>query len=89
MAKLKLTDIEKQRMRPAIRRAWHAIAEDIGDADLPRSGGRRVTAIVEIACDANRPMLLGGMSKADDARFSECYSMGDTQKWLRAMFRDD
>lgn len=88
-AKPKLTDEEKARMRPAIRQAWHAIAEEIGDSDLPRAGGRRVTAIVEIATDANRPLLLGGMSKTDDARLTECYHSPDTQRWLRAMFADD
>lgn len=87
--KPKLTDEEKKRMWPAIRQSWEACAQDIDEGMIPeRSGSRRVSAIVELATDANRAMSLGGMSRKDDERLTECYWTPDTQKWLREMFKN-
>ena len=77
----KLTDEEKARFGPMLQQVWQQIAPDAIEAN----GGKdyKVSDIVEITCDAHRPMEFGGMTRAEYDRFSDCYHHRDTQRWLR------
>lgn len=77
---MKLTDEQKARMEPAIRRAYDYVAAD--------ACCRRVSQAVEVACDADRPVTLGKMSPEDYRALGEAYADEDTQAWLREVLRD-
>ena len=77
----RLTDEEKKLFEPMLHDTWNAIGSDAIDA---MEGKRlKVSDIVEITCDANRPMEYGGMTREQYKRLSDCYHHNDTQRWLR------
>lgn len=76
----KLTDEQKKKFGPMLQQTYCAIASDAEEL-LPKRG--RISVIVELTCDANRPEMFGGMSKEDYKILWESYSHRDTQKWLR------
>jgi hypothetical protein len=82
-----LTAEEKERFEPMLMQTWHAIAGDC-EPHIPRYGNRaRVSHIVELVCDANRPEMYGKMSRDDYDVLSMAYSRKDAQAWLRDIFR--
>lgn len=81
--RVKLTLEQRQKFTPLLQRTWAAIAADC-EEHIPRVGGRgRLRHIIEITCDANRPMDYGPMSKEDYEQLTLAYHRKDTQKWLR------
>lgn len=76
----KLTDEQKAKFAPMLKQTWQSIGFDCEEL-LPKRG--RVGVIVELVCDADRPVTNGGMSKEDYKILSLAYGHRDTQKWLR------
>lgn len=76
----RLTQEQKARFAPMLRRTWAAIAPDCEHL-LTKRG--RVGEIVELVCDANMPEMHGGMTHEDYKILSDAYHYRDTQKWLR------
>lgn len=71
-----LTEEDKARMAPILRRTWDAIAPD-GEQFVDSIDG-----IVELTCDAGRPCEYG-MSGLDYQLLGQSYDQPDTQEWLR------
>lgn len=81
--KVKLTFEQMERFELMLRATWVAIASDC-EEHIPKTKARgRVAHIIELICDANRPMDYGGMSKEEYEALSLAYHRKDTQKWLR------
>lgn len=78
--KVKLTYEQMQKFAPMLVATWQAIGPDC-ERLLPKRG--RVAHIVELVCDANRPMDFGGMGKEEYEDLTHAYHRKDTQKWLR------
>jgi len=78
---IKLTDDQKKRLAPMLCRTWSAIADDCAELE----GELTTAVIVELTCDANRPMMYGGMNAEDDKLLSAAYWHEDTQKWLKGL----
>lgn len=80
---MKLTEEQKQRFAPMLRRTWEAIAPDAEHLLLGEDKEDRVLQIMELVCDANRPEAHGGMSRADYDTLCAVYPLNETQRWLR------
>ena len=77
----RLTDEEKAKFGPMLQQVWEQIAPD---AVAAKGGGSyTVRDIVEMTCDAHRPMEYGGMTREEYDRFCDCYHHNNTQRWLR------
>lgn len=72
---MKLTDEQKTRFAPMLRRTYEAIADDANCSD--------VDEIIEVICDANRPEMYGGMSRDEYKELCKAYRDDDTQRWLK------
>lgn len=79
----KLTDEQKARFAPILKDVWQGIAPDC-EAMLSEGRGR-VGEIIEITCDADRPVTNGGMTPEDYKALQEAYHHRDTKKWLRTV----
>jgi hypothetical protein len=59
LEKMLLTHEEKARWGPMLHETWQAIAADMEGQRLTRA------MLVETVCDANRPMMFGGMTQEE------------------------
>lgn len=71
----KLSDADKAAMIDALKQTRNLILDDVGDAG----------DLIELVCDAGRPVTLGGMSKELYSKLVAAYNERDTQRWLKTI----
>jgi len=85
---LPITEEEKERWAPILRRTWDYIAADA----IAASGGKCSRGeVVEIVCDASRPMQDHGrngevMTKEEYRVFGQWYGSHSFKKWMKEVF---
>lgn len=73
-----LTHRQKTKFAPILRKTLEGVSQDLG-----KLGARTIDDIIQIVCDAHRPVTIGGMSKEDYRILIASYGDPDTERWLK------
>lgn len=83
LEELPFTNEEKERWARMMHQTWSYIADDIESC----LEGSKLTKglIVEVTCDANHLMSIGGMTREEDRFLSAIYHCPAFQRWARSI----
>jgi hypothetical protein len=77
--KVVITPEEKARWKPILQRTWNYIAYDAIQAC---GGEAKRSDVIEFACDADRPVTDGGMTKEEYRVLSQWYDTRSFKDWI-------
>jgi len=84
----KLTDDQKKEIWPYLSHTWSYIAGDSEEFLPQRQGPKRADNIIELVCDASRPVTIAKMPNDLYNTLCSAYDHADTKKWLRSQFKN-